>query len=92
MNQIHAVSDKLVLVLHDYRLTSAQPVHDTVTFLIDRASENTHLTIATRADPPHRLEQRHMLASLNSALEAHQRRMIRCDFVHGQSHEDLIGR
>ena len=41
-----------ILVLDDYHLINAQPVHHVVTFLVDNMPPQTHLIIATRADPP----------------------------------------
>jgi ATP/maltotriose-dependent transcriptional regulator MalT len=41
-----------LLVLDDYHLITAQPVHDVLTFLLDHSPRNLHLVIATRADPP----------------------------------------
>jgi len=52
INQIHSVSASLVLVLDDYHLITAQPIHDALTFLLDHLPGNMHLAIATRADPP----------------------------------------
>jgi LuxR family maltose regulon positive regulatory protein len=60
INEIAAVPDhpsrgsvrSFVLVLDDYHLITAQPIHDTLTFLLDHLPGNMHLVIATRADPP----------------------------------------
>ena len=52
INRISAVSASFVLVLDDYHLISAQPVHDAITRLLDHLPANLHLVIATRADPP----------------------------------------
>jgi len=41
-----------VLVLDDYHLITAQPIHDGLTFLLDHLPPQLHLVIATRADPP----------------------------------------
>jgi LuxR family maltose regulon positive regulatory protein len=41
-----------VLILDDYHLITAQPVHDGLTFVLDHLPPNLHLVIATRADPP----------------------------------------
>jgi LuxR family maltose regulon positive regulatory protein len=41
-----------ILVLDDYHLITAQPIHDTITFLLDHLPPNLHLVVATRADPP----------------------------------------
>ena len=42
----------LVLVLDDYHLITAQPVHDAVSYLLEALPGNMHLVIASRADPP----------------------------------------
>jgi LuxR family maltose regulon positive regulatory protein len=52
INQLNTVSAEFVMVLDDYHLVTAQPVHDAVTFLIDHSPDNMRLMIATRADPP----------------------------------------
>ena len=52
LNQINAMSSDFVLVLDDYHLITAQPIHDALTFLLDHLPSNMHLAIATRADPP----------------------------------------
>jgi LuxR family maltose regulon positive regulatory protein len=41
-----------VLVLDDYHLITARPIHEAVTFLLDHLPPQMHLIIATRADPP----------------------------------------
>ncbi len=51
INQISAIPD-FTLVLDDYHLITAQPIHDMVTFLLDHLPDNMHLVIASRADPP----------------------------------------
>jgi LuxR family maltose regulon positive regulatory protein len=60
INQINALSPAggekkgglLALVLDDYHLITAQPVHDALGFLLDHQPRNLHLLIASRADPP----------------------------------------
>jgi len=52
INQIDSVPKNILLVLDDYHLIAAQPIHDAVTFPIDHLPDNVHLAIATRADPP----------------------------------------
>jgi len=52
INDIAAVPDRLVLVLDDYHLVTARPIHDGLAFLLDHLLPNLHLVIATRADPP----------------------------------------
>jgi LuxR family maltose regulon positive regulatory protein len=52
INQINVIPDGLILVLDDYHLITAQPVHDALSFLLDHLPRNVHLVIATRVDPP----------------------------------------
>ena len=52
INEIGSAPDALVLVLDDYHLIMAHPIHDAVAFLLDHLPGNLHLVIATRADPP----------------------------------------
>jgi LuxR family maltose regulon positive regulatory protein len=52
INQVAALPYAFVLVLDDYHLITSQVIHDAVTFLVDHLSENLHLVLATRADPP----------------------------------------
>ncbi len=59
-----------VVVLDDYHVIDAQPVHGVVTFLVDHLSPQMHLVIAGRADPPlplSRLRGRGELAELRAA-------------------------
>ena len=60
----------LVLVLDDYHVIEAQPVHDALVFLLDHLPPQTHLVIASRADPPlplSRLRGRGQLSELRTA-------------------------
>lgn len=60
---------RYALVLDDYHLISARPVHDAVTFLLDHLSPQMHLVILTRADPPlplARLRARNQLAEIRA--------------------------
>ncbi len=41
-----------VLVLEDYHVLTAQPIHEALTYLIDNMPPQLHVIIATRADPP----------------------------------------
>jgi LuxR family maltose regulon positive regulatory protein len=52
LNQINSLPDHLVLVLDDYHLITARPVHEALIFLLDHLPANMHLVIATRSDPP----------------------------------------
>ena len=59
-----------VLVLDDYHVIDAQPVHGGVAFLLDHLPPQMHLIIASRADPPlplSRLRGRGELAELRAA-------------------------
>ena len=51
INEITALPDKIVLVLDDYHLIEAQPIHDALAFLLDHLPPQMHLVIATREDP-----------------------------------------
>ncbi len=52
INEIGATPDVIALVLDDYHLVAAQPIHAAVSFLLDHLPGNLHLVIATRSDPP----------------------------------------
>jgi LuxR family maltose regulon positive regulatory protein len=70
INEIAALPGRMVLVLDDYHLIEAQPIHDTVAFLVRRLPPNMHLVIATREDPPlplARLRARGQLTELRAA-------------------------
>ncbi len=51
INEIAAVPERFILVLDDYHLITAQPIHDGLSFLLDHLPPGIHLVIATRADP-----------------------------------------
>jgi len=52
INEWAAHSRSLGLVLDDYQMIIAQPIHDAVTYLIDHLPPSARLIIASRADPP----------------------------------------
>ncbi|MCK4472952.1 MAG: LuxR family transcriptional regulator, partial [Anaerolineae bacterium] len=52
INEIAAMPERFTLVLDDYHLITAQPIHDGLAFLPDHLPPQMHLVIATRADPP----------------------------------------
>ncbi len=52
INEIAATAEPLCLILDDYHLIAARPVHDGLAFLIDHLPAPVHLVIASRADPP----------------------------------------
>lgn len=41
-----------ILVLEDYHVITAQPIHEALTYLIDHLPPCVHMIITTRADPP----------------------------------------
>jgi LuxR family maltose regulon positive regulatory protein len=43
---------EIALVLDDYHVIQAEPIHRAITFLLDYLPGHVHLIIATRADPP----------------------------------------
>jgi LuxR family maltose regulon positive regulatory protein len=79
LNQIAALPVRIVLILDDYHLIEAQPIHDALNFLLEHLPPHTgpggqrqgmHLVIATREDPPlslARLRARGELIELRAA-------------------------
>src|ERR1700716_1929277 len=70
VNELSAVSQRFVLVLDDYHLIDAPPVHQGIAFLLDHLPPRLHLVIASRADPLlplSRLRARGELAELRAA-------------------------
>ncbi|MGE5264041.1 MAG: hypothetical protein ACM3S0_11730 [Acidobacteriota bacterium] len=59
----------LALVLDDYQVIHAAPIHSALTFLLDNLPAQMHLIIATRSDPPiplARLRARGQLAEIRA--------------------------
>jgi LuxR family transcriptional regulator, maltose regulon positive regulatory protein len=52
INGIAAIPEGFALVLDDYHVIQAQPIHDAVTFLLEHVPPQMHLVIASRTDPP----------------------------------------
>jgi LuxR family maltose regulon positive regulatory protein len=52
VNQVNLAPEPFLLVLDDYHLITAQPVHDALAFFLTHMPGSVHLAIATRADPP----------------------------------------
>jgi LuxR family maltose regulon positive regulatory protein len=64
-----AAGAEVALILDDYHLIEAPPVHASVTFLLDRLPPELRMVIASRADPPlplARLRARGQLAELRA--------------------------
>jgi LuxR family maltose regulon positive regulatory protein len=55
LDEIAASDDSFVLVLDDYHIIAAEPIHRLVRFLIERGPPFANLVILTREDPPLRL-------------------------------------
>ena len=51
INEVNEELAASVLVLDDYHVIEAHPIHDALAFLLDHMPQNMHLVIATRADP-----------------------------------------
>jgi LuxR family maltose regulon positive regulatory protein len=51
INDLAAISEKIIFVLDDYHLIEAEPVHQALTFLLENLPPQLHLVIATRQDP-----------------------------------------
>jgi LuxR family maltose regulon positive regulatory protein len=70
INELAAIPTPFILILDDYHLVTAQPVHDAIAFLLDHLPPPMHFGIATRADPPlpiARLRARGQLTELRQA-------------------------
>lgn len=70
INEIAIITNEFVLVLDDYHLIDAYPIHDALTFLLGHLPPQMHLSIAGRADPPlplARLRGRGQLTELRAA-------------------------
>ena len=52
LDEIAASDDPYVLILDDYHVIGADPIHRLVRFLIERAPPFGHLVLLTREDPP----------------------------------------
>jgi LuxR family maltose regulon positive regulatory protein len=52
INELASQAEQVVLVLDDYHLIEAAPVHESVAFLLDRLPPGLRLVLASRADPP----------------------------------------
>ncbi len=61
---------RCILVLDDYHVIEAQPVHDALAFLLDHLPPRMHVVITSRSDPPlplSRLRGRNQLAEVRTA-------------------------
>jgi LuxR family maltose regulon positive regulatory protein len=70
VNELAVVTEEVVLILDDYHLIQAPPVHASVEFLLEHQPACLRLVLASRADPPlplARLRARGQLAELREA-------------------------
>ena len=51
INDVADLANNILLVLDDYHLIHAEPVHDALNYLIENMPSQMHLVIATREDP-----------------------------------------
>jgi LuxR family maltose regulon positive regulatory protein len=58
INDVVAFPAPLILVLDDYHVIEAEPIHNSLNFLLDHLPPQLHLVITTRADPPLSLSRR----------------------------------
>lgn len=52
VNELATLSDPLPIVLDDYHVIRSQPIHDSLSYLIENLPPRIHFFISTRADPP----------------------------------------
>ncbi|MBI1277592.1 MAG: hypothetical protein GC179_05650 [Anaerolineaceae bacterium] len=52
ISRLEAYPGQFVLVLDDYHLITAVPIHEAMTFLLDHLPTQMHLVIISREDPP----------------------------------------
>src|SRR5215211_7229213 len=67
VNELAGVADEVLLVLDDYHLIDAAPIHASVRFLLEHLPPQLRLVVASRTDPPlplARLRARGQLAEL----------------------------
>lgn len=51
INDLADVQDDFAVVLDDYHLIKSEPIHASITFLLEHLPAKMHIVIATRADP-----------------------------------------
>jgi LuxR family maltose regulon positive regulatory protein len=65
INEIANLQENIVLVLDDGHLIDAQPIHETLIFLIENLPPQLHLVITTREDPPIQISRLRTRGQLN---------------------------
>lgn len=69
ISRLEAFPHRIVLILDDYHLITAQSIHEAITFLLDHLPDQMCLVITTREDPPFplsRLRGRDQLAEIRA--------------------------
>jgi LuxR family maltose regulon positive regulatory protein len=70
LNDLATLPDDIILVLDDYHMLDAPPIHRAMAFLLDHLPPQVHLVITTRVDPPlplARLRARGQMTELRAA-------------------------
>ena len=71
INDVIHIPKDIALVLDDYHLVDAKPIHDMIAFLLENLPQQMHMIIATRSDPPlpllARLRSQNQLTELRAA-------------------------
>ncbi|MCL5996120.1 MAG: LuxR C-terminal-related transcriptional regulator [Chloroflexi bacterium] len=70
INALGALTHDLILVLDDYHVIDAQPIHDALAYLLDHMPQQLRVIIASRVDPPlplARLRARDQVTELRAA-------------------------
>ena len=52
LSRLEAFAGRIALILDDYHLINAQPIHEAVSFLLDHLPSHVRLVITSREDPP----------------------------------------
>src|SRR5574341_1089477 len=73
VNEITAFPDFFALVLDDYHVIEAQPVHQALAFLLEHLPRNLHLVLTSRADPPLALARLRARREMNELRASHLR-------------------
>ena len=73
INEINAIEDDFALILDDYHVVDAQPIHGAIAFLLDHLPPQMHLIMASRSDPPLPLARRRGCGELTELRVANLR-------------------
>ena len=73
INDLAVLPHEVALVLDDYHVITAQPIHRSLRYLLDHQPSRLHLIMATRADPPLSLARLRARGHLTEIRAAHLR-------------------